>query len=166
MSDITFCVPYRGNPVLVGNYDTPATAMARGLGVVRSILTIVEAGAGDVPEGFLNTEVTTDGPSYEELIHKPLDSVIMNEKKVSQGVVQIVGYDPGTYYVMKGNVKSATTFAVGEYVFMAASGEFTDLAGASVGDTILGVVESITEVWMSMTGCIVWQAVANLGDKV
>ena len=163
---ITFCVPYRGFPVLQGNLETPSTAMARGLGVVRTGDTIVEAGAGIVPLGFLNSEVTVDGPSYEELIHIPLDSTIMNEKKVSEGVVQVIGYDPGSFYVMKGNVLSGTTFAVGEMVFMAASGEFTDLAGASVGDTVLGVVESITETFMNETDCVVWQAVANLGTKV
>jgi len=162
---ITFCTTYRGNPVLHGNYDTPAGAMPRGIGVVRNGTTIAKAGAGIVPEGFLNSEVTTDGPSYEELMHIPLDSTIMNEKKVSTGVVQITAYDPGSYYVLKGNVK-AGTFAVGEMVVMAANGEFTDLAGASVGDTLLGVVESITDTWMNETDCIVWQAVANLGVKV
>ncbi len=163
---ITFCVGYRGNPVLHGNLETPSGAMARGLGVVRSGDTIGKAGAGIVPLGFLNTEVTADGPSYEELMHIPLDSTIMNEKKVSTGVVQVVAYDPGTFYVMKGNVLSGTTYAVGEYVFQAAAGEFTDLAGASAGDTILGIVESITETFMAETGCTVWQAIANLGEKV
>ncbi len=162
---ITFCVGYRGTPVLQGNFETPAGAMARGLCVERSSDTVAKSGAGTVPVGFLNSEVTTDGPSYEELSHIALDSTIMNEKKVSTGVVQVVAYDPGTFYVMKGNVKEGTTFAVGEYVFMAASGEFTDLAGASVGDTILGIVESITETFMGETSCIVWQAIANLGDK-
>ncbi len=163
---ITFCVGYRGNPVLQGNFETPAGAMARGLGIVRSSDTVAKAGAGVVPLGFLNSEVTTDGPSYEDLMHIPLDSTIMNEKKVSTGVVQVVAYDPGTFYVMKGNVKAGTTFAVGEYIFMAASGEYTDLAGASVGDTVLGVIESITETFMGETSCVVWQAVANLGTKV
>ena len=162
----TFCVTYRGNPVLQGNFETPAGAMARGVGVVRSSDTVVEAGAGVVQEGFLNTEVTTDGPTYEELMHIGTDSTIINEKKVSTGVVQVTAYDPGTYYVMKGNVKAGTTFAVDEYVFMAASGEFTDLAGASAGDTILGVVSSITATFGNETDCVVWQAVANLGDKV
>jgi len=140
--------------------------MARGVGIVRSGDTVTLAGAGVVPEGFLNSEVTVDGPSYEELMHVPIDSTILHEKKVSTGVVQVVAYDPGTYYVMKGNVKAGTTFAVDEMVFMAASGEFTDLAGANVGDTVLGVVSSITATFGNETNCIVWQAVANLGMKV
>lgn len=163
---ITFCVSYRGNPVLQGNFETPAGAMARGVGIVRSSDTIALAGAGVVPEGFLNSEVTTDGPSYEELVHIPLDSTIIHEKKVSEGVVQVTAYDPGTYYVMKGNVKGGTTFAVDEYVFQAASGEYTDLAGASAGDTILGIVSAIDVTFENEINCIVWQAVANLGDKV
>ncbi len=163
---ITFTVPFRGNPVLIGNYETPAGAMARGVGVVRSTDTVALAGAGVVPVGFLNSEVTTDGPTYEELIHIGLDSTIMHEKKVSTGVVQVVGYDAGTFYVTKGNVKSGTTFAVDEMVFMAASGEFTDLAGASVGDTIIGVVEQIDQTFMNELNCMVFQAVGNLGDKV
>ena len=163
---ITFCVPLRGNPIPDGNFETPAGAMARGVGIVRSSDTVAEAGAGVVPYGFLNTEVTTDGPSYEELMHKALDSTIMNEKKVSEGVVQVYPYVPGVVYVMKGNVLSGTTFAVGEMVFMAAAGEFTDLAGASIGDTLLGAVEEIDVTHMSEEDCISWQAIANLGTKV
>ncbi len=163
---ITFTEVYRGNPVRHGNYETPASAMARGIGVVRSSDTVAKASVGIVPFGFLNSLVTTDGPSYEELIHVGLDSGIIKEKKVSEGVVQVIAYDPGTSYVTKGNILSGTTFAVGEYVFMAASGEFTDLAGAAVGDTILGIVESITATWENETDCMVWQAVANLGQKV
>lgn len=162
---ITFCVGYRGNPVLQGNLETPPDAMARGLGIVRSVDTIAKASSGIVPLGFLNTEVTTDGPTYEELLHIGLDSTVMNEKKVSAGVVQVIAYDPGTFYVMKGNV-SGSAFVLYDMVLQASSGEFTALAGASVGDTVLGVVESITETFMGETGCTVWQAVANLGDKV
>ncbi len=162
----TFCVAYRGAPVLDGNFETPAGAMARGVGVVRSSDTIALAGVGIVPLGFLNSEVTTDGPSYEELVHIPLDSTIIHEKKVSEGVVQVTAYDPGTYYVLKGNIEAGTTFAVGEYVYMAASGEFTDGNGANQGDTVLGVVEQIDVTFGNETDCIVWQAVANLGDKV
>ncbi len=163
---ITFCEVYRGTPVRHGNFETPSGAMARGIGVVRSSDTVAKASVGIVPYGFLNSEVTTDGPTYEELIHAGLDSGIIKEKKVSEGVVQVIAYDPGTSYVIKGNVLSGTTFAVGEYVFMAADGEFTDLAGAAQGDTILGIVESITATWENETDCIVWQAVANLGQKV
>jgi len=163
---ITFCVPFRGNPVPHGNFDTPAGVMPRGIGVVRSSDTIAKAGAGIVPYGFLNSEVTSDGPSYEELVHIGLDSTIMNEKKVSTGVVQVYPYVPGVEYVIKGNVKAGTTFAVGEMVFMAANGEFTDLAGASVGDVLLGAVEQIDQTFMSETDCITWQAIANLGVKV
>jgi len=163
---ITFCVPFRGNPVPHGNFDTPAGAMARGVGVLRSSDTVALAGAGIVPYGFLNSEVTTDGPSYEELMHIPTDSTIMNEKKVSTGKVQVYPYVPGVEYVMKGNVKAGTTFIVGEMVFMAADGEFTDLAGASVGDTLLGAVEQIDQTFMNEVDCITWQAIANLGVKV
>ncbi len=165
-SNNTFCIPYQGQTVLIGTYDTPAGAMSRGTGVAKSSDTVALIGAGLVPEGFLNTEVTTDGPSYEELIHIPDDSVIIHENKVSEGKVQMVGYAPGVYYVMRGNVLSGTTFTKDEYVFMAAAGEFTDLAGASVGDTILGVVTEIGATFEGLTDCIVWQAVANLGDKV
>ncbi len=165
-SNNTFCVPYQGSPVLVGTYDTPAGAMARGTGVIKSSDTVALAGAGTVPEGFLNSEVTTDGPSYEERSHIALDSVIIHEVKVSLAQVQVVAYAPGMYYVMRGNVLSGTTFAVDEYVYMAADGEFTDGAGASVGDTILGIVTAINETWEGLTDAIVWQAVANLGVKV
>ncbi len=163
---ITFCEVYRGNPVRHGNYETPAGAMARGIGVVRSSDTVAKAGVGVVPFGFLNTEVTTDGPSVEELLFIPLDSKIIKEKKVSESVIQVIAYDPGTSYVIKGNVKAGTTFAVGEMVFMAADGEFTDLAGASVGDSVLGEVQEIDATWENEVDCMVWQAIANLGQKV
>ncbi len=163
---ITFCVPFRGNPVPHGNFETPGSAMARGIGIVRSSDTVAKAGVGVVPYGFLNSEVTSDGPSYEELAHIALDSTIMNEKKVSTGVVQVYPYDPGVEYVLKGNVKAGTTFAKGEMIIMAADGEFTDLAGASVGDLVLGVIQQIDQTFMNELNCIFWQAVANIGEKV
>ena len=164
--NITFCTAYRGSPVLLVNSDTPAGAMARGLGVSNSGATVAKAAAGAVPSGFLNSEVTTDGPSYEELIHIPQDSQIKNEKKVSEGKVQVIAYDPGTFYVMKGNVLGGVTFAVDEQLLMAAAGEFSDLNGASVGHTILGIVVAIDVTFMNEVNCIVWQAISNLGTKV
>ncbi len=164
--NITFCVPYRGVPVLLGNYDTPAGVMPRGIGVVNSSDTVAKAAKGSVPVGFLNSEVTTDGPSYEELIHIGQDSLIKNEKKVSEGKVQVVAYDPGTFYVLKGNVLAGVTFAVDEQLLIAVDGEFSDLNGAAVGNTILGIVVAIDATFMNEVDCIVWQAISNLGTKV
>jgi hypothetical protein len=162
--DITFCVSYQGNPSLLGTYETPASAMARGIGVVRSSDTIAKASVGIEPLGFLNSEVTTDGPSFEELTFIQNDNKIIHEKKVSEGVVQLTNYEPGEFYVMSGNIKSGTTFAVDEYVYMAANGEFTDGAGASVGDEILGIVDAIDVTALNMTDAVVWKAV-KLGQK-
>jgi len=161
----TFCIPYQGKPPIVGTYDTPATAMPRGIGVYKNGTTILESDSGTIPEGFLNTEVTTDGPDYEELMHISTDSVIIHENKVSEGKVQVYAYSPGDYYVMRGNVKSGTTFAAGEIVYMAADGEFTDDAVADVGDIKLGIVTEIGVTFEGVTDCIVWQAVAGLGTK-
>lgn len=163
---ITFCVPYRGHAVVNGNFDAPATAMPRGIGVTRSSDTIVEASAGAEPYGFLDNVVTTDGPSVEELMYVPLDSTIMNEVKVSTGKIRVTLYSPGIEYIMKGNVKSGTAFAVGEQVIIAANGEFTDSAGASAGDIILGVVEEIDVHYMGEDNCIVWKSTSGLGLKV
>ncbi len=163
---ITFTVPVRGNPPPHGNFDTPAGAMARGIGVVPSSDTVAACGSGLVPHGFLNSLVTTDGPTLEELMYIGIDSAIMNEKKVSEGKVQVFPYQPGVSYITKGNVLSGVTFAVDEYVYMAATGEFADGNGASEGDSILGVVEKIDVHFMGEDDCMEWQAVANLGEKV
>lgn len=161
---MSFTLPYRGAPPIDGNLDSPASAMPRGIGVVRSGTTVAKAASTDVPYGFLNSEVTIDGPLYEELIHIP-ESVI-HEKKVSEGKVQVILYQPGNVYITKDNVKAGTTFAVGEQIFPAANGEFTDLAGASPGDVVIGVVEEIDLTHAGETGCVAWQAVSNLGSKV
>lgn len=162
---ITFTDVVRGDPPYDGNFDTPAGAMPAGIGVVRSTATVAKAGRGIVPYGFLNSEVTTDGPSYEEDIHIPIDSRRLMEKKVSEGKVQVIGFQPGVVYISKGNVVSGVVFAVGEYVLMGADGEFSDIAGATSGDIILGVVEEIDRHHMGEDDCLVWQAVAGLGNK-
>jgi len=158
-----FCVPYRGHAFSHGNFVTPASAMSRGIAVNRSGTTIAKAAAGSPPYGFLNTEVTTDGPSYEEKIHIP--ETIIYERKVSEGVVQVYAYDPGVEYVMRGNVKSGTTFAVGNYVYIAANGEFTNEAGASSGDVRIGKVEQISITYEGETDAVVWRALPDLGTK-
>lgn len=162
---ITFCVPYRnvGAAHPAGNFTTPASAMARGIGVYTDGTTVAAATAGSVPYGFLNSEVTTDGPDYEERLYIPLDSTIFNEQKVSVGKVQVFPYVPGVSYILKGNIKSGVTLGQDEYVFMADDGEFCDLAAASAGDHYLGVVEQTGITFMSESDCIVWKAVANLG---
>ena len=157
----TFCVPRRGQPVLQGNYETPASAMARGLAVVRSADTIAKAGAGSMPYGFLNHEVTLDGPSYEERVHIP--TTIIAEVKVSEGVIQVVKYQPGIEYVMKGNTKSGTVFAVGEEVVIAPNGEFTDAAGGTSGGRKIGRVEEIGVTHMGESDCVVWTGESDLG---
>lgn len=165
MNQETFTDVYRGGPPHIGNFDTPAGAMPAGIGVVRSTATVAKAGRGIIPEGFLNSEVTTDGSSYEEDLHVPIDSRRLMEVKVSEGKVQVIGYQPGVYYITKGNILAGVTFAVDEYILMAADGEFSDIAGATSGDIILGVVSEIDVHHMGMDDCIVWQAVAGLGSK-
>lgn len=162
---ITFCVPYRNVNAAHphGNFETPAAAMSRGIGVYTDGSTVVECTAGSIPYGFLNTEVTTDGPSYEERLFIPLDSIIFNEVKVSTHKVQVFPYVPGVSYILKGNILSGTTLGQDEYVFMADDGEFCDLAAASAGHHYLGVVEETGVTFMSESNCIVWKAMANLG---
>jgi hypothetical protein len=160
-----FTVVYRGNPPVDGNRDAPATAMARGVGVVQSGDTIVEAPRGSHPWGFLNSLVTTDGPSYEEDMHIGLDRDIMSEVKVSDGKVQVIGYQDGVEYISAGNVKSGVTLAVDEILYMAADGEFTDNAEATAGDLKIGVVKEINKSHMGETTAFVWQARVGLGVK-
>jgi|GEM_PF-3514481 len=161
---ITFTDVYRGDPPYDGNFDTPASAMPAGIGVVRSGDTVAKAGRGVVPYGFLNSEVTADGSSYEEDLHVPIDSRRLMEEKVSERKIQVIVFQPGAVYISKGNVVSGVTFAVGEYVVMGADGEFSDVGGATSGDIILGVVEEIDVTHMGEDDCLVWQAVAGLGN--
>ena len=158
----SFCVPYRGAPPRNGNFTTPASAMARGLGVARSGSTVAKAGVGVIPLGFLNNEVTTDGPSYEEKVHIP--ESVHREKKVSVGQVQVIYYQPGVEYVMYGVTKSGTTFAVGEYVVQAANGQFTDEAGGTTGEARLGRVQEINVTYENETTAVAWKAEADLGN--
>ena len=158
---MSYTKEYRGKPVKHGNFETPAAAMARGVAVVRSGDTIALLGAGALPPlGFLNNEVTTDGPSYEEKMHIP--ESILKERKISENVIEVIYYEPGLEYITYGNVLSGTTFAVGEYVVIAADGEFTDEAGGSAGNLRIGRVQEIDVVREGQTG-FVWKAEADLG---
>ena len=159
-----FTEEYRGKAPKDGNMEAPASAMAAGLGVVRSGSTIAKAGAGIVPYGFLWHDVTDDGPTYEEI--KYIATSLVRERKVSDGKVTVILYDPGVVYISSASViKSSTTFAVGDYVYQAANGELTNDAAASVGDTILGIVEEISLTHQGETTAFAWQAIANLGNK-
>jgi len=161
----TFCVAYRGNPGLHGNMDAPAVAMQRGLAVTRSSDTVAKAGAGVIPYGFLDSEVTTDGPNFEEKEFIP--ETIQNEVKVSVGKISVVPFVPGVEYVMSGNVESGITFAVGDSVVLAADGEITNESGIdNTGDQILGTVQEIDVVFEDVTDAVVWKAEADRGTVV
>lgn len=155
-------MPYRGQPLYDGNFDAPAVAMARGVFVDRSTLTVALAAVGVVPYGFLTSEVTTDGPSYEERVHIP--GTVHDEVKVSEGKVGVLVFQIGMLYITAGNIKAGTTFAVGEFVVVAASGEFTDDAGAATGNQRVGRVDAINVTYAGET-CFVWKAEADLGTS-
>lgn len=160
---MSFTLPVLGHAPHDGSFDTPGSAMARGLAVVRSSDTVGKAGAGVVPYGFLNTEVTTDGPSYEERTHVPEGH--FRENKVSEGKVEVIALADGVSYATSGVTKSGTTFAVGEKVYVAANGELTDDAGASSTHRQIGLVEKINQTVEDQTDVMVFQAQMNLGAK-
>ncbi len=159
---MSFCVPYRGKPYLNGNQDAPSGVMARGLAVVRSTTTIAKAGVGVRPYGFLNSEVTLTGESFEDRTMLPQN--FPKKVKVSDGKVQIVALQDGIEYILKGNIKSGTTFAVDEYVVIAADGEFTDEAGGATGNLRIGRVQEISITHEGQSGCVVFKAESDLGN--
>ena len=157
----TYTYQYRGQPPLNGNLDTPANAMARGIGVVRDGTTIDEAAAAELPYGFLNNEVTVDGPSYEEMTH--IAGTVHDEVKISEGKIQVILYQEGNEYFTTGNVTGAA-FAVGDPVYQVADGKFAAAAGAAVGDLQIGVVEEI-DVTNDLETGFVWKAIADHNAK-
>ena len=159
---MSFCVPYRGKPYFNGNQDAPAGVMARGLAVVRSTVTIAKAGVGVRPYGFLNSEVTLTGETFEDRTMLPQN--YPKKVKVSDGKVQIVALQDGVEYIFDGITKSGTTFAVGEYVVVAADGELTDEAGGASGNLRIGRVQEIDIVHEGQTGCVVFKAESDLGN--
>ena len=160
---MSFTIPVLGHAPHDGTFDTPGSAMARGVAVIRSSDTVALAGAGVVPYGFLNTEVTTDGPSYEERIH--VSEGHFRENKVLEGKVEVIVLADGVSYATSGVTAGGTTFAVGEKVFVGANGELLDDAAASTGDRQIGLVEKINQTVEDETDVMVFQAQMNLGAK-
>lgn len=161
---MSFTLNVVGHPSHDGTFDTPAGVMARGVAVVRSTDTIALAGAGVIPIGFLNTEVTLTGSSYEDDTHVPEATV--RENKVSEGKVDIIHLQPGVNYATSGVTAGGTAFLVGEEVYVAANGELTDAAGATTGDRKIGIVEKINQTVEDQTDVMVFRASMNLGADV
>lgn len=159
----TFCKVYRGHPVLDGNRTSPSGAMSMGVGVKLNGDTYALADVGTIPYAFLNNEVTVAGQDYEDMVHIPMD--VNHVRKAQEGKVQLIRYQPGITYVIKGNVLSGVEFAAGEYVVMAANGEFSDENGASATNLRIGIVSAIGVTFAGKEDCIVWEAFADLGEK-
>jgi hypothetical protein len=130
-----------------GSMDAPASAMTKGMAVVKDSATIDECATTERPYGFLMVDVTTDGLSYEEKLF--LASKDAEEIKVSDGKIPVLVFEPG---LIATDNDSGETWAVGDVIFAVAGGLLAKQSGAATGDIAIGTVTGINKTYGGSSG--------------